>query len=105
MKATPITCRKGGEGEGGGGGADLLADANDDVGIAGSEVADGEVHPSHHAHLHQPDEMVQHGGFPLLSPLKFSLPTQPPQVFSVVCWFLDGFLWFFLFDLPLPCGL
>eukprot|EP00267_Zea_mays_P055732 XP_020409116.1 uncharacterized protein LOC100383485 isoform X3 [Zea mays] len=40
---------------------DLFADANDDVGIAGSEVADGEVHPPHHAQLQQPDEMVQHG--------------------------------------------
>jgi hypothetical protein len=40
---------------------DLLADADDGVGVAGSEVADGEVHPPHHAHLHQPDEMVQHG--------------------------------------------
>ncbi|KAL5675714.1 hypothetical protein ACJX0J_011845, partial [Zea mays] len=39
---------------------DLFADANDDVGIAGLEVADGEVHPPHHAQLQQPDEMVQH---------------------------------------------
>jgi len=55
-------------------GADLVADANDDVGIAGSEVADGEVHSPQHAHLHQPDEMVQHGGFPLLHHQVLSLP-------------------------------
>jgi hypothetical protein len=28
---------------------DLFADANDDVGIVGSEVTDREVHPPHHA--------------------------------------------------------
>jgi hypothetical protein len=44
----------------------LFAYANDDVGIAGSEVADGEVHPPHHGQLQQPNEMVQHGDFPLL---------------------------------------
>jgi hypothetical protein len=50
-----------GGGGGCGGGADLSAYADDDVGVAGAEISDGEVHPPQHAHLHQPDEVVQHG--------------------------------------------
>lgn len=82
---------------GGGGGADLLADADDDVGIAGSEVADGEVHSPHHAHLQQPDEMVQHGsGTPLLSSSPTEVLSSPqPQRRRSSRLFLDGFLCFF----------
>jgi len=59
------------------GGTDLLADADDDVGVAGSEVADGEVHPPDHAHPHQPDEMVQHGS-PLFFFFFFFFPSEAP---------------------------
>ena len=64
--------RKGGED-----GTNLLADADDDVGVAGSEVADGEVHPPDHAHPHQPDEMVQHGS-PLFFFFFFFFPSEAP---------------------------
>ena len=38
----------------------LLAEAEDDVGVAalGEGVADGQVHPSHHPHLEQPEQAL-----------------------------------------------
>jgi hypothetical protein len=74
--------------KGRGGEADLrLADAKDDVGVAGSEVADGEVHSPHHAHLQQPSEMVQRGDNTPLLPhhvLPFPQAQAQAQLFSVV---------------------
>jgi hypothetical protein len=51
-----------------------LADAKDDVGVAGSEVADGEVHSPHHAHLQQRPARWSSGEIiPLFFPTMFSL--------------------------------
>jgi hypothetical protein len=68
---------------------DLFADANDDVGIAGSEVTDDKVHLPHHAQLQQPtrwSSMVIS-----LFTTEFSLPRSCRSSRL----FLDGFLWFY----------